>query len=120
MLYACNHDTRKHVKLQLLYFIRACYVDLKSKDYLSNSNGLLSLSIPSQAMALANCKVAKDTIDKSKKMAHTTHQQPALHQLLLSLLPDKRGSLEIMFSRCLRYSCTKHVYLNFRVNFLDK
>ena len=39
----------------------------KPKDGLPNPKGPLSLSIPSQAIALANREIAKATTDKSKK-----------------------------------------------------
>ena len=64
----------------------------KAKDGLPNPKGPLSLSIPSQAIALANRDVAKATVVHSdrKNCAH----KPALRQLLLSILLDKCGSLE--------------------------
>ena len=58
----------------------------KPKDGLPNPKGPLSLSIPSQAIALANSEVAKATTDKSKKCGP--------YILLLSMLPDKHGSIK--------------------------
>ena len=63
----------------------------KPKDGLPNPKGPLLLSIPSQAIALANREVAKATTDKGKK--HGLYK-PALCQLLPSIFPDKHGSLE--------------------------
>ena len=57
------------------------WIYFKPKDGLPNPKGPVSQAIPSRPIALANIGVAKATRDKSKKC-------------LLSILPDKCGSLE--------------------------
>ena len=47
----------------------------KPEDGLPNPKGPLLLSIPSQAIALANRKIAKATTDKTKP-----YKQPAQHK----------------------------------------
>ena len=83
----------------------------KPKDGLPNPKGPVSQSIPSQRIALANIEVKKATRDKSKKC-------------LLSILPDKCGSLEYSraFQTLLLDVAVQYAHTHkFRVkNFSDK